>query len=251
MSASGPGRGACRVAGAGVRGDLRCLDWRKAGSHPHSPPPQAPPTGLLLAPPPGTGRLPGATPVMPALRAGAVETGLAGLLVAGSGERGRRRPAPCLPRPCGRPRSPCSEAEGTGGVFPVAGEGRHNSSHPAPCGDKAGEGSNAMGWLPSRRRGCRLRGKGDAAGAGAGAGAGLRAPSARCWGGDRGPQQVGGLPGNPTSAVSAPTCPGCFRIAPRSPGGMASCRHRKEEMSPGDCKHRDTSVQVVKGLFPE
>lgn len=159
---------------------------------------------------------------------------------------------PACPGPADVREAPAQKQRAQEGCSQWRGRGRHNSSHRAPCGDKAGEGCNAMGWLPSRRRGCRLRGKGDTAGAGAGAGLGQACgPPVPDAGGDRGPQQVGGLPGNPTSAVSAPTCPGCFRIAPRSPGGMASCRHRKEEMSPGDCKHRDTSVQVVKGLFPE
>lgn len=53
---SGPGRGACRVAGAGVRGDLRCPDQCKAGSRPRRPTHRAPPC------PPGTGRLSRADP---------------------------------------------------------------------------------------------------------------------------------------------------------------------------------------------
>lgn len=248
MSASGPGRGACRVAGAGVRGDLRCPDWRKAGSHPHSPPPQAPPQGSSL-PPPWNWASPWSDPgdARPTRRRSGDRTG-------GSPCRWlrgtRAAEASTLPAQALRTSAkPLLRSRGHRRGVPSGGGGGdiiHLTRLPA----EIRPGKGAMPWA-----GCPPGG--GAAGSGVretrlGRGWGRPAgPQCQMLGGDRGPQQVGGLPGNPTSAVSAPTCPGCFRIAPRSPGGMASCRHRKEEMSPGDCKHGDTSVQVVKGLFPE
>lgn len=216
---------------------------------PSQPTPAGPPTGLLLAPPwnwaspwsdPGDAR--------PTRRRSGDRTGRSPCRWL----RGTRAAeASTLPAQALRTSAkPLLRSRGHRRGVPSGGGGGdiiHLTRLPAEI--RRGKGAMPWAGCPPGGGAAGSRGKGDAAGAGLGQACGPPVPDA--GGGDRGPQQVGGLPGNPTSAVSAPTCPGCFRIAPRSPGGMASCRHRKEEMSPGDCKHGDTSVQVVKGLFPE
>lgn len=195
MSASGPGRGACRVAGAGVRGDLRCPDWRKAGSHPHSPPPQAPPQGSSL-PPPRNWASPWSDPgdARPTRRRSGDRTG-------GSPCRWlrgtRAAEASTLPAQALRTSAkPLLRSRGHRRGVPSGGGGGdiiHLTRLPAEI--RPGKGAMPWAGCPPGGGAAGSRGKGDAAGAGAGAG--LRAPSARCWGGTVAPSKWGAFQATP------------------------------------------------------